>query len=230
MRLAKPFVDVGLTALDLPPMLRFWQEEAGARFDQVLTIRRGLEQHRHDLLGSVLKINHAAQPPGASAPCGYRELLIAGTGLAEPRRLTDPQGSAVCLVPPGAQDVTQIGVRVAARDPAAQRAFYVEALGLEEIADSDGLAFRAGQSVILVHHDPAAPQDAPFEGTGFRYITLQVFAVDSDHAKALAHGARQAMGPTTLGQTARISMILDPAGNWIELSQRASLTGSLEPR
>jgi lactoylglutathione lyase len=33
----------------------------------------------------------------------------------------------------------------------------------------------------------------------------------------------------TLGSTARISMVRDPDGNWIELSQRASLTGSLEP-
>jgi lactoylglutathione lyase len=30
-----------------------------------------------------------------------------------------------------------------------------------------------------------------------------------------------------LGETARISFILDPDGNWIEISQRASLTGAL---
>jgi lactoylglutathione lyase len=35
------------------------------------------------------------------------------------------------------------------------------------------------------------------------------------------------MAPVTLGTTARISFIRDPDGNWIELSQRASLTGSL---
>ena len=31
----------------------------------------------------------------------------------------------------------------------------------------------------------------------------------------------------TLGKTARISFVRDPDGNWIELSQRASLTGPL---
>ena len=36
------------------------------------------------------------------------------------------------------------------------------------------------------------------------------------------------MAPVTLGTTARISMVRDPDGNWIELSQRASITGSLE--
>jgi lactoylglutathione lyase len=45
----------------------------------------------------------------------------------------------------------------------------------------------------------------------------------------LAHGGREARAPVTLGSTARISMVRDPDGNWIELSQRASLTGSLEP-
>jgi lactoylglutathione lyase len=33
----------------------------------------------------------------------------------------------------------------------------------------------------------------------------------------------------TLGDTARISMIRDPDGNWIELSQRASIVGSIAP-
>jgi lactoylglutathione lyase len=43
----------------------------------------------------------------------------------------------------------------------------------------------------------------------------------------LAGGAREAMAPRTLGTTARVSMVLDPDGNWIELSQRASLVGTL---
>jgi hypothetical protein len=30
-----------------------------------------------------------------------------------------------------------------------------------------------------------------------------------------------------LGSTARISFVRDPDGNWIEISQRASLTGTL---
>ena len=37
------------------------------------------------------------------------------------------------------------------------------------------------------------------------------------------------MAPVTLGTTARISMVRDPDGNWIELSQRASIAGSLDP-
>ena len=59
---------------------------------------------------------------------------------------------------------------------------------------------------------------------------LDTFGVDSEHAHVLAHGGREALAPLTLGTTARISMVKDPAGNWIEISQRASITGSLEPR
>jgi lactoylglutathione lyase len=66
-------------------------------------------------------------------------------------------------------------------------------------------------------------------GRGWRYITFQVFEVDKEHAAALERGAREAVAPITLGTTARISMIRDPDGNWIELSQRASIVGSLEP-
>ena len=44
----------------------------------------------------------------------------------------------------------------------------------------------------------------------------------------LSHGGREAVAPVTLGTTARISMVKDPDGNRIELSQRASIVGSLE--
>ena len=73
-----------------------------------------------------------------------------------------------------------------------------------------------------------APSSAEMRGQGWRYITFQVFKVDQEHARVLAQGGQEAMPPTTLGTTARISMIRDPDGNWIELSQRASITGSLD--
>ena len=55
----------------------------------------------------------------------------------------------------------------------------------------------------------------------------QIFKVDEVHALILSAGAREGLPPTTLGNVARISMILDPDGNWIELSQRASIVGPL---
>jgi lactoylglutathione lyase len=173
----------------------------------------------------VLKINHHADPLPEAAPSGYLELLVARPGLTEPLSLADPDGNRVCLVPPGHLGIDQIGIRIGVRDLAAHRTFYGEALGLEEIRPG---VFQAGESLILLEADPKAPSDAEMRGHGWRYITFQVFKVDQEHARVLALGGREAMAPTTLGTTARISMVRDPDGNWIELSQRASITGSLD--
>jgi lactoylglutathione lyase len=229
MRLAKRRFDIGLATNNLEPMLRFWRETVGASFDHLLPIRRGLDQYRHDLSGSVLKINHMADPLPPTAPSGYRELLIAREGLEAPLALVDPDGNLVRLIPARAFGVTQIGVRLIVRDLAAETRFYAEALGLTEEAYEAGTAFRVGEGVILIEQADDAPLDAPFDGGGWRYLTFQVFGVDSEHAHVLANGGREALAPVTLGTTARISMVKDPAGNWIEISQRASITGSLEP-
>ncbi len=225
MELAKPRVDIGLSTNDLEPVLSFWQGEAGIPFDHLLKIRRGQDQHRHDALGSVLKINHHADPLPDTPATGYRELIVARPGLTAPKALTDPDGARVTLVPPGHEGVTQIGIRLAVRDLAAHREFYSHGLGLTE--ETPG-AFRAGETLLILEESPDAPADAGMRGKGWRYITFQVFKVDEEHARILARGGREAMPPTTLGSTARISMVRDPDGNWIELSQRASIVGTLD--
>jgi lactoylglutathione lyase len=228
MKLAKPRVDIGLSTNNLEPMLAFWQGEAGVLFDHLLPIRKGHEQHRHDANGSVLKINHHADPLPDAPPSGYRELILAREGLAEPVSLTDPDGNALRLVPKGWNGVEQAAVRLAVRDLAAHRAFYGGALGLPERPWADGAAFAGGETLILLEESPDAPSDAGMQGKGWRYITFQVFKVDEVHAAVLAAGGREAMAPVTLGKTARISMVRDPDGNWVELSQRASIVGSLD--
>ena len=62
-------------------------------------------------------------------------------------------------------------------------------------------------------------------GPGYRYLTVQVFDCDDEHAKALAAGATEGRPPHNYGSTARVSFIRDPQGTWIEISQRASVTG-----
>jgi catechol 2,3-dioxygenase-like lactoylglutathione lyase family enzyme len=228
MNLAKPRVDIGLNTNNLEAMLAFWQGEAGVPFDHVLPIRKGMKQHRHDANGSVVKINHHAEPLPDRPPSGYVELLIARDGLAAPKMLHDPDGNAVTLVPRGTDGITQIGIRLKVRDLAAHRRFYSEGLGLAEEKRATGAAFRAGETLLLLEQSPDAPTDATMEGKGWRYITFQVFKVDEEHPRILERGGREAMKPTTLGTTARISMVRDPDGNWIEISQRASITGSLE--
>jgi lactoylglutathione lyase len=155
---------------------------------------------------------------------GYRELIIAAD-VAAPQTLTDPDGDALRLVPRGQDGITQIAIRMVVRDLAAHRRFYAEALGLPEEAPG---RFRAGETLMILEESPDAPSDASMSGPGWRYITLQIFKVDEAHAHALAHGAREGRPPARLGDVAKFSMIRDPDGNWIELSQRASLVGSLD--
>ena len=232
MKLAKPRIDIGFATNDAPAALAFWQNEIGLPFDYTQPIRRGYKQHRHDLCGSVLKINQVYEPIPDTPPAGYRELLIARDGIATPKPLLDPDGNRVTLVPTGMFGIERIGIRIGVRDVEAHRRFYTEALGLPPGKPDDAgvtMTFLAGDTVLIVAPAPDAPHDASFEGKGWRYVTFQVFDVDREHAYVLAHGGVEARAPTTLGTTARISMVRDPDGNWIELSQRASLTGSLEP-
>ncbi|HEU0151269.1 MAG TPA: VOC family protein [Bradyrhizobium sp.] len=227
MNLAKPRIDIGFATNDAPAALAFWQHEIGLPFDHTQPIRRGYKQHRHDLCGSILKINQVYEPLPDNPPSGYRELLIARNDLIAPQPMADPEGNRVVLVPKGMYGIQRIGICLGVRDVEAHRRFYTEGLGLPQgPATADGAStFLAGDTVLIVAPAVDAPHDAAFQGRGWRYITFQVFEVDREHAHVLAHGGREARAPVT---TARISMVRDPDGNWIELSQRASLTGSLE--
>jgi catechol 2,3-dioxygenase-like lactoylglutathione lyase family enzyme len=227
MQLAKNVIDVGLSTNDLEPMLRFWQQDVGLRFDHVLPVRRGQKQYRHDAQGSVIKLNHHAEPLPEAASSGYRELIIAREGLQKPRRMVDPDGNRVQLVPPGHDGVTQIAVAMAVRSLGEHRRFFGDILGFPEQSWTAGPAFRLGYSLVLLEEERLATADPVRQARGWRYITLQIADIDAVHHELLSKGVREGLAPITLGEVARISMILDPDGNWIELSRRASIVGSL---
>jgi hypothetical protein len=205
MQLAKNVIDLGLSTNSLEPMLQFWQQDAGLRFDHVLPVRRGQKQYRHDALGSVIKLNHHAEPLPAAAPSGYRELIIAREGIEKPHPMVDPDGNRVRLVPPGYEGITQLAITMGVRCLGEHRRFYGDILGFAEQRWSGGPAFRLGDSLLLLEEDRA----------------------DTVHDDLRSKGVREGLAPVTLGDVARISMILDPDGNWIELSRRASIVGGL---
>ncbi len=227
MQLAKNVIDVGLSTNQLEPMLTFWQQEAGLRFDHVLPVRRGQKQYRHDAMGSVIKLNHHREPLPDAAPSGYRELVIAREGVKASRVMIDPDGNKVRLVPPGYLGITQIAVAMAVRSLDQHRKFYGDILGFAEQSWPNGAAFRLGESLVCLEEDAATTIDPVRGARGWRYITLQVADIDAVHDELRAKGVREGLAPVTLGEVARISMILDPDGNWIELSRRASIVGSL---
>lgn len=228
MEFAKPCFDVGLYTEQLDPMLTFWQQKVGTPFDHMVPLGGGKRQHRHDAHGSVVKINHSRTPLPDNPPTGYREVLIARDGVLGVKALSDPDGNNVALVEPGMHGVAQLAMRMAVRSVEAHSRFYRDAFGLVEVPYDNGTAFRLGQGLLLLEQADDAPSNAMNEGKGWRYITFQVFNADEAHVKALNAGGVEGMAPTTLGTTARISFVRDPDGNWIELSQRASLVGALD--
>jgi catechol 2,3-dioxygenase-like lactoylglutathione lyase family enzyme len=227
MQLAKNVIDVGLSTNHLEPMLRFWQQDAAVRFDHVQPVRRGQKQYRHDEQGSVIKLNHHAEPLPEAAPSGYRELMIAREGLQKPQRMADPDGNHVQLVPPGQDGVSQIAVVMAVRDLSEHRRFYGDILGFAEQSWSGGPAFSP-------RRQPRSPQgrrsgdhrSGPSSGR-LALHHLPSCRYRRRARRATTQGRARRPCPITLGDVARISMILDPDGNWIELSRRASVVGSL---
>ena len=93
--------------------------------------------------------------------------------------------------------------------------------------------------MISFNRDPAAARApksqsasatdvvASMRAVGMRYITVQVRDVDAEHRRFMSMGVWEGAAPVSLGAVARISFIRDPDGNFIEISQRASLTGPI---
>ena len=224
MKLAKDCIDIGVQTNQREAMLAFWGDEVGLPFEELLKVGGGTHQLRHGLNGAVFKLNHVRDPLPDNGTTGYAELLIAREGLAATKSLADADGNRVTLVPPGHLGVTTVGMRMRVRSAAAFRQFYGDTLRLEPAGED---CFRWGSTLLLLEEDPSHATCRAMAGKGFRYITVQVWDVDAEHARVVAGGGAEGRPPVTLGTTARISFVTDPDGNWIEISQRASLTGPL---
>ena len=225
MRIAKAAIDVGLYTTNKDPMLEFWQHEIGLPFHETLPVGRGVHQLRHGIGESILKINHSRDPLPDAPPTGYRHLTIASRDIVAPRTLSDPDGNRITLVPTGHDGIDQLQMQLAVRDVDAQRDFYGRVLGLDDAGDG---RFRCGVSLLKIERDAHATGDAQMRGVGYRYLTIQVFDVVGEHRAILSRGGREGSAPIRLGDVAYISFVRDPDGNWIEISQRKSITGSLD--
>lgn len=226
LSLAKPALDVGLYTDDWPAAEAFWTGRLRLPYEELLKLGGGVHQHRLTLRGGVLKVNVSREPLGRE-PTGYRGLVVADPAATAVLELRDPDGLPVTVVPPGTEDVTAVGVRVAAPDLDAYERFAVAGLGADRLARG---RYRLGTTVLLVVEERDVAPAGALRAEGFRYLTVQVRDVRAEHERLLGLGATEGLPPTRLGEVAAISFVRDPGGNWLEVSQRASLTGPLPDR
>lgn len=221
MKLMKPALDVGfqIAANDPSAMLAHYREVVGVHFDHDLPLGGGRMQSRHTWGDSVIKLNHSLNAVPPAPATGWAALSFLGPDITAYAEHADPEGNAVARAP---AEIKAVEIELAVRDAHASLAFFT-ALNLPV----EGNRVSVGASAIRVREDKDASH-AGLEGPGLRYITLQIDRADEAHAEALVAGANEGMAPRTLGNVARISFVVEPGGNWIELSQRASIVGSLE--
>lgn len=204
----------------------FWQKTVGLEFDHIGNLGGGVHQLRHHCAGSIVKVNHTrAVLPGASRT-GLAGLVIPHDDVDECRNLLDPDGNEITLVPWGQDRATNLVLRLRVRDRTASWAFYRDVLGLND----DGGRLRCGDTLIALEEDPEVLPTGPRQDVGLCYLTVQILDCDRTHAAVLVAGACEGSAPITLGDSVRYSFIRDPVGNWIELSERATLTGGLIQR
>jgi catechol 2,3-dioxygenase-like lactoylglutathione lyase family enzyme len=235
MELAKQFLDVGVFTNRIDEMRAFYGERIGLPFEELLPVGAGVRQYRYGLLGSVLKLNHIREPLPPRTPGGYKRVAISGSYPTN-STLRDPDGNEIELVARGERGIAQIEIHIGVTAVDAFEHFYGDALQAERIGAG---RFKLGDTIISLEHDPAAVRAeksgaasavevvGAMRAVGMRYITVQVRDCDREHRRLTSMGVWEGAAPVTLGAVARISFIRDPDGNFIEVSQRASLTGSL---
>jgi catechol 2,3-dioxygenase-like lactoylglutathione lyase family enzyme len=236
MELAKRFIDVGIFTNRLDEMRAFYGERVRLPYEELLPVGGGVRQYRYGLLGSVLKINHARDPLPPRIAGGYKKLSISDPRTPMPLVMQDPDGNDLELIPAGQRNVHQIEIHLGVSDEEAFAHFYGDALQAERI---DVGRFKLGDTIISFKRDPAAVRAqksvagtamdamATMRAVGMRYVTIQVRNVDTEHRRLMSMGVWEGSAPVSLGAVARISFIRDPDGNFIEISQRASLTGPI---
>jgi len=204
VKLAKPHLDIGLFSNKRDEQLAFWQRTVGLAYDHVGKLGGGMQQHRHHMNGSILKMNHARDPLPALAPSGI-------------------DGNKVTLVPKGHDGVEGIAIHLKVNDPAQHDRFWTHAMQYERVGEG---RYRCGDSLIVIAGQGKIDhRGEQWRGPGFRYTTVQVWDCIAEYEGILARGGTSGGTPRVLGETVRYAFVCDPDGNHIEISQRASLTG-----
>jgi len=223
MNLAKQHLDVGLFSNTRDEQLAFWQQTVGLPYDHMGKVGGGVQQHRHHMNGSILKMNHSRDPLQPVAPSGIVGLEIARDGLPSRQELRDPDGNRVALVPKGESGVEGIAIQLRVNDPSAHDRFWTHAMQFERVGEG---RYRCGDSLVVVaEQGKVEHRGTQWRGPGYRYMTVQIWDCVKEYEGILARGGTSGGDVRILGDTVRFAFVCDPDGNHIEISQRATLTG-----
>ncbi len=219
MKLAKDALDVGLLTDD-SSIVGFFEHAIGLGPPELLQVAPGVEQHRFDVLGSVLKVNVVGRL-ATDSRSGYASVLIADEGLGAPRTIDGPDGIRIEITRPGDRGIDRLGVRLRIPEIEAAAAYFRDALGW----DVEQTTVRVGTTVLLLDETSEAPSRVELPVRGWTYLTVQVFDCDGETERVVSQGAALAAEARNLRDVARYSMVADPWGNQLEISQRSSVTG-----
>ncbi len=173
----------------------------------------------------------------ASAGGEPPKVMDAGPGIKF-AFITDPDGNQIELVslPSGstasAVDLIAIGLTVS--DVEKSREFYGKVLGIKEeqpealalLNGAKKYTFTAGKTTIKFW--AGAGENLPkhtgniTDAIGFRYFTFLVKDVDAVREILKSREAKIAVEPVDFGKIARIMMVADPDGNWVEFAAPAT--------
>ena len=216
IEIVKNQLDVGLVSAR-QELVDFWRDDAGLVFDHSIPVMKGQVQWRFVERGVRKELS-------GDQRSGIELVLIARDDLEAPKEMADPDGNRVRFVPTGTAGVRQLGVQLAVRNLVRTIAYYRDVLGFEQESET---RVRCGDSVLLFEERADAPSDFGMAQQGWLYLTVQVRDCDAETARVEAAGGKVVVMPRNLGEVARMSMVADPDGNLLEISQRAFLTGPL---
>ncbi len=132
-------------------------------------------------------------------------------------------------MPPGRDEVTQLGIRLGVSDVDLFGDFYTKAAGAISIGHN---RYKIGETIFGVFRHPLARATRPapladllaavktMAALGIRYVTIQVMNCDAAFQALTGGGAAVAVNPATFGNVARAAFVRDPDGNFIEMAQR----------
>lgn len=220
-QLSKPYIDVGYFSNKGQALNSFYADEVSLPSGPKLALENGYDLYRFDVGGSALKVNDLATPI-PQAIVNYARIAIPTRNIETRREMRDPDGNPVDLVPFGDRGVTQLGISWILPNEDAVHDFAVNTLGAVNIG---GLSYQFGNTTILFEAHSDAPRANALEARGLSYVTIHVADLPTAHEHLIRNGCTEAIPPTPFRDITAYSFVRDPLGGWIEVSQRADLTG-----